>query len=231
MIIGGVQKLSVIDFPGKVSCVIFCAGCNFHCPYCHNPDLIPADISPRLAWEDFNDFLDKRRGFLDGVVITGGEPSLHEDLDDLCDSIKQRGMSVKLDTNGSRPEVIERLLNKGRVDYLAMDVKTIPEKYPSLLAGGQFDPAKIRTAINLVKESGLDYEFRTTCVRPFVDDAVMTGIIELIKGAPLYVLQHCRLEQQVLSPDFFDDKAELSRHDLERFQALASGQVGCCQIR
>ncbi|MFP4445655.1 MAG: anaerobic ribonucleoside-triphosphate reductase activating protein [Desulfosudaceae bacterium] len=230
MVIGGLQKISVIDFPGKVSCVLFCAGCNFHCPYCHNPDLISADIEPLFSGEAFQEFLEKRRGFLDGVVITGGEPTLNEDLAAWCGRIKDLGLAVKLDTNGSRPAVLERLLDSGCVDYLAMDVKTVPEKYPSLLAGGSFDPGNIRSSIEMIKQSGLDYEFRTTCVRPFVDEDVMSEVAGLVAGAPLYVLQQCRL-QRVLAPEFFDQTAEIGSEELERFRALAAGQVDCCQIR
>ncbi len=230
MIIGGLQKTSAIDYPGKVSCVIFCAGCNFHCPYCHNADLLTGNRSPYMSYEAFFDFLEKRRGFLEAVVITGGEPSLGTDLPDLCKDIKRLGMAVKLDTNGSRPSVVSDLLEKGLVDYLAMDVKTVPEKYPGLLAAKDFDPENIRRSINIIKASGLDYEFRTTCVKPFVDEDILKQIARLVAGAPLYVLQKCRLEN-VLSPEFFDGIAGYTDQDLEAFRDLTAETVERCFVR
>ena len=133
MRIGGLQKSSLIDYPGKVSSVIFCVGCNFDCPYCHNPELVtgcsacPADLSD----EKIFDFLRQRVGFLDGVVISGGEPTLQKDLVDICTRVKALGYPVKMDTNGSRPKVLQRLIEEDLVDYIAMDLKTGPLQYKS----------------------------------------------------------------------------------------------------
>ena len=229
MIIGGLQKTSIIDYPGKVSCVLFCAGCNFRCPYCHNPELISVAVSPRLSPEQFFAFIEQRRSFLDGVVVTGGEPTLNDDILTLCRGIKEKGLAVKLDTNGSRPVMIEKLLAAGVIDYIAMDVKARPADYVQL-AGKNFDCDRIRASIKIIKHSGLPYEFRTTCVRPFVDEAVIRRIAELVSGAPLYVLQRCRL-QRVLAPDFFAGTQPFTDKELEAFREIAAPRVGRCYIR
>jgi pyruvate formate lyase activating enzyme len=226
MIIGGLQKTTVIDYPGKVSCVLFCAGCNFRCPYCHNPDLISVAGDPFMSADQFFEFLSRRRGFLDGVVVTGGEPTLDDEILPLCRGIKERGMAVKLDTNGSRPAM---LLDAGVVDYIAMAIKTRPANY-ALLAGKNFDCDRIRSSIKTIKHSGLPYEFRTTCARPFVDEAIIEKISDLAAGAPLYVLQRCR-SQRMLAPEFFADKEPFTDRELERFREIAAGKVGRCYIR
>ncbi len=229
MIIGGLQKTSVIDYPGKVSCVLFCAGCNFKCPYCHNPDLISVANPPFMTVDQFFDFLSQRRNFLEGVVVTGGEPSLDDNIMSLCRGIKEKGLAVKLDTNGSRPAMLQKLIEDKVVDYLAMDVKTRPANY-TLLAGKNFDTDRIRSSIRIIKHSGLPYEFRTTCVRPFVDEAIIQKIVDLVSGAPLYVLQKCRT-RRVLAPDFFADKAPFTDQELEHFQKVAARKVDRCYIR
>ena len=128
MVFGGLQKQSLIDFPGKLSCVLFTSGCNFDCPYCHNPDLVNGHTPRPLVLKEGNiyDFLEMRKDFLDGVVISGGEPTLHGDLIDTCRKIKQMGFPIKLDTNGSRPATISNLLDEECIDYIAMDIKTEP---------------------------------------------------------------------------------------------------------
>lgn len=229
MIIGGLQKTSVIDFPGKVSCVLFCAGCNFKCPYCHNPDLISVANPPLMTVDQFFEFLAQRRNFLDGVVVTGGEPTLDDNILTLCRGIKEQGMDVKLDTNGSRPAMLEKLIDAKLVDYIAMDIKTRPANYTQL-AGKNFDTDRIRASIRTIKHSGRPYEFRTTCVRPFVDEAIIRKMADLISGAPLYVLQKCR-PQRVLSPEFFADKTPFSDSELEKFQKIAARKVERCTIR
>ena len=144
MVFGGLQKNSLIDYPGKVSCVLFLSGCNFDCPYCHNPDLAKdSSLCPVLLDEKaVFDFLQRRKGFLDGVVISGGEPTLQKDLLVLCKKIKELGYLIKLDTNGSRPQVIKRLIDEGLVDYIAMDIKTDPFHYSPLIAKSQIPPAQ-----------------------------------------------------------------------------------------
>ncbi|MEW6076389.1 MAG: anaerobic ribonucleoside-triphosphate reductase activating protein [Thermodesulfobacteriota bacterium] len=229
MLIGGLQKTTVIDYPGKVSCVLFCAGCNFRCPYCHNPDLISVAGDPFMSLDQFFDFLSLRRGFLDGVVVTGGEPTLDDGILSLCRRIKEKGMAVKLDTNGSRPAMLDKLLDAGVIDYIAMDIKTRPANY-TLLAGKNFDCDRIRSSIKIIKHSGLPYEFRTTCARPFVDEAIMEKISDLAAGAPLYVLQRCRTKR-MLAPEFFAGREPFADWELDRFREIAAGKVGRCYIR
>ena len=160
--LGGLQKSSLIDFPGKVSCVLFFSGCNFDCPYCHNPDLVNGSGEPASFDEkSVHGFLEKRKGLLDGVVISGGEPTLQSDLVSLCEKVKRMGYSVKLDTNGSRPQALKRLIKDGLLDYIAMDIKTDPACY-SPFTRGETHPDDIFSSIGIIMDSGLAYEFRTT---------------------------------------------------------------------
>ena len=205
MVFGSLQKNSLIDYPGKVCCVLFLSGCNFSCPYCHNPDLVNGDRSYISSFDihELYEFLEKRKGFLDGVVISGGEPTIHKELARLCIKIKQIGYSLKLDTNGSRPKIIKQLINEGLVDYIAMDIKTDPFQYSPLIKQ-DYNPSHILSSIQLIMESSIAYEFRTTCVRPFVDDCHIEKIANIIEGATLYVLQRFR-NTGVLHPEFFSN--------------------------
>ncbi len=232
MVFGGLQKNSLINFPGKVSCVLFLSGCNFDCPYCHNPDLAkgrPA-TSPPLDEAWICDFLHSHRGFLDGVVISGGEPTLQDDLPVLCKKIKQMGYPVKLDTNGSRPKVIESLIDRGLVDYIAMDIKTNPFQYAPFIVK-DCNPDHILTSIRLIMESSLDYEFRTTCVKPIVDEKGIENIATLIDGANSYVLQRYR-PSSVLHPEFFQKiGGDYDEKDLLTLKSIAESWVNECTIR
>ena len=232
MIFGGLQKQSLIDFPGKVSCVLFTPGCNFTCPFCHNPDLVRGQLEQAslLKEESVFDFLEKRKGFLDGVVISGGEPTLHRNLSTICDTIKKMGYPIKLDTNGSRPELLEQLIRNRSVDYIAMDIKTDPSAYPREILGNE-NTANILESIALIMAAGISYEFRTTCVKPFVDRLVIEKISHAIQGAGCYALQQFKNEN-VLSPEYFRDRSpHYSLADLERFQALAAPWVEACIVR
>jgi len=162
MKIGGLVKTSLIDYPGKVCAVIFTQGCNFRCPYCHNPELVyPDRFRETLPPEEVLAFLEKRRGRLEGVVVSGGEPTLQEDLPAFLRLLKSLGYSVKLDTNGSRPDVLRRLAAGQTVDYIAMDIKAPLDKY-GLVSGVSLDPGGISESIKIIKDSGIRHEFRTT---------------------------------------------------------------------
>jgi len=232
MILGGLQKHSLIDYPGKVSCVCFLLGCNFNCPYCHNPDLVRGDaarLSP-LDEERFYRFLETRRGFLDGVVVSGGEPTLNRALVSLLRRIKEMGYPVKLDTNGSRPEVIKTLIEKSLVDYIAVDIKTDPSWYPLFIKKG-YDPTRLLSSIRIVMEWGGDYEFRTTCVRPLVDRRVIEQIGEIVEGASLYALQSFR-GAQLLHPEFFVDiQPGYDMDEMKRLRFIAEPWVKKCILR
>ena len=232
MLFGGLQKNSLIDYPGKVSCVLFLAGCNFNCPYCHNPDLVKCDngSSSLVEADAVFDFLERRRGILDGVVISGGEPTLQKDLGFLCGRIKEVGYDVKLDTNGSRPAVVRKLIDQGLVDYVAMDIKTDPNQYAKFICGG-CRPESILEAIQVIMASSLPYEFRTTCVRPIVDGAAIEGIAKLISGAKRYVLQQFN-QTHVLHPEFFGDtKPGYDQEELCHIRTRAEQWVERCEIR
>ena len=232
MRIGGLQKVSLIDYPGKVSCVIFLLGCNFDCPYCHNPELVKRDLwkGHFLSKSEILEFLKRRIGLLDGVVLSGGEPTLQKDLSSLCEKIKQLGYSIKLDTNGSRPQVIKRLIDNGLVDYIAMDIKTDPFDYSPLIAKN-YNPDHIVASVQTIMESGLAYEFRTTCVKPIVNSHVIRKIAKIIKGATLYALQHFH-NSRVLHPDFFQETSpEYSEDELMILKSIAEPWVKKCIIR
>ena len=232
MPIGGLLKNSLIDYPGKVSCVLFLAGCNFNCPYCHNPDLVLNHNGDSLSAvsEQMDRFLASRRDFLDGVVISGGEPTLQPQLTGLCQRIKAHGYSVKLDTNGSRPAVIRRLIDDGLVDYVAMDIKTDPFAYWPRIQK-TYKPDRILDSIRIIMDSAPAYEFRTTCVKPFVDLAVIETIGQLIRGADHYVLQRFR-DTIVLCPEFFHNSPPaLTDDEMLQLQKAALPYVKRCSIR
>lgn len=188
MKIGGLQKFSLIDYPGRISAIVFTQGCNFRCPYCHNPELVdPAQYGPILPEEEVISFLEKRRGKLDAVTVTGGEPTLQTDLERFLQQIKKMGYLVKVDTNGSNPTILERLIRGRWVDYLALDVKGPLHKYGQI-AKAKVDTAKIRRSIELIASSGIEHEFRTTVVRSQLDKEDLIATAKLLKRG-LYVLQ------------------------------------------
>jgi pyruvate formate lyase activating enzyme len=232
MVFGGLQKNSLIDYPGRLSCVIFLSGCNFECPYCHNPSLANGKSASRdmMSRENLYDFLKKRKGFLDGVVISGGEPTIQKNLFGLCEAIKQFGYSIKLDTNGSRPQELKVLIDNGLVDYIAMDLKTDPLEYKSLIQG-EFNADDLLASIVTIMQSAPDYEFRTTCVKGFVDDRIIERIAKLIKGANLYALQPFN-PAEVLHPEFFRDQhTGLDLSEMDRLKSIAKPWVKECVIR
>ena len=232
MNIGGLLKNSMIDYPGKLSCGIFLSGCNFDCPYCHNPDLVK-DCSGRSAEFDpanIYRFIENRKRFLDGVVISGGEPTLQEDLFELCRRIKNMGFPVKLDTNGSRPRVIKRLIDEGLVDYIAMDLKTDPRSYATYIKAN-CNTSAILSSVDIIMDSAIAHEFRTTCAKPIVTPKVIENISRLIEGASLYALQRFH-KSRMLRPDFFREiNYEYSDDELMQLKAVAEPWVKECIIR
>jgi len=232
MIFGGLQKNSFIDYPGRISCVLFTCGCNFSCPYCHNPQLARGCKDNVDAFDEKSayDFLEKRKGFLEGVVISGGEPTLQDDLPEVCRTIKHMGYPVKLDTNGSRPQVLKRLVNSALVDYIAMDIKTEPAQYAPFIQHN-FNPDPLKESIRIVMASSVEYEFRTTCVKPLVDAAVIEHISRLIRGAPLYALQQFQ-PNDVLCPEFFQqNNCRYTEQELMSFKSIAQPWVSECLVR
>jgi len=233
MNIGGLQKTSLIDYPGKISCILFLSGCNFDCPYCHNPDLVRgAKTKPAIDEQQLNHFLSKRKGLIDGVVITGGEPTLQSDLEELCQMIKSMGFVIKLDTNGSRPGVLKQLIADHLVDFVAMDIKTDPEQYSPLIWRSA-RPSDITDSVHTVLSSQLPHEFRTTCVKPLINETTISTIGALIKGARRHALQKVQYETvNVLHPEFFKTYDwYIDETTLERYRTMLAGHVKSCIIR
>ncbi len=209
MKIVGLQKNSFVDYPKNIAAVLFLAGCNFDCWYCHNAAVCQGDTGMEYSLPDILRFLDERRRILDGVVITGGEPLLNADISPLAKAIKEKGLLVKLDTNGAYPERLQALLEDRLIDFIAMDIKATTEKYPDVIRA-PFDEAAFFESIRLIMESGVDYEFRTTVVPQLsLDDiAEMAGYIQ---GAKSYALQQYRKPENPpsnisplpLKPSFF----------------------------
>jgi pyruvate formate lyase activating enzyme len=188
MKIGALQKISLIDYPGRISAIVFTQGCNFRCPYCHNPELVdPGQYGPILPEEEVFSFLERRRGKLEAVTVTGGEPTLQTDLERFLQQIKEMGYLAKVDTNGSNPTMLERLIRGRWVDYLAMDVKGPLHKYGQI-AKAKVATAMIRRSIELITSSGIEHEFRTTVVRSQLDKEDLIATAKLLKRG-LYVLQ------------------------------------------
>ncbi len=185
----GIQKLSLLDYPGKLCCTLFTGGCNMRCPFCHNAALVTGlSHQAPLDYDSIKSFLIKRTGVLEGVAITGGEPLMY-DLTEFITFAKNLGYKIKLDTNGSFPDRLERLLCEGLVDYVAIDIKNSPEKYAKTVGVPDFDLTPVLRSVELLKSSTIDYEFRTTVVKELHDRTSITECAEMISGAKAYYLQ------------------------------------------
>lgn len=190
MKIGGFQKMTVLDFPGKIACIIFTHGCNFKCPFCHNARLVTED-GDFFDEEEILSYLNKRRGILDGVCISGGEPLIHgEAIFELMRKIKELGFLIKLDTNGYLPNKLKFAIDNGLVDYVAMDIKNSPDKYPQTAGIDIVDMEKIKSSIEIIMSSSVDYEFRTTVTKELHTPEDFVEIGKLIRGAKRYYIQN-----------------------------------------
>ncbi len=189
MVIHGLQKMTLLDFPGKVACTIFLGWCDFRCPFCHNWELIDGSAPAELNDVELLSFLRKRQGLLEGVAVTGGEPMLNKELPQLLRDIRALGYKTKMDTNGNHPEMLKLIIDEKLADYIAMDVKNSRDRYAQTVGFEKFDTADIEKSIRLIMESGLEYEFRTTCVRELHDEESFRGIGEMIQGAGKYFIQ------------------------------------------
>ena len=189
MKISGLQKLTLLDYPGKMACTVFTYGCNFRCGFCHNALLVTEENSDSISEEEFFSFLRKRQGILEGVCISGGEPTLQRDLAEFIEKVKTLGYSVKLDTNGSRPDILKSLIDKRLIDYVAMDIKNSAEKY-RITCGCEVDISAITESISIIIESGISHEFRTTTVKEYHSAEDILSIAEWLKGDSKYFLQH-----------------------------------------
>lgn len=232
MILSGLQRSTLIDYPGKIAAIVFTAGCNLRCGFCHNPEMVlpevilahkPSHISERFFFE----FLDKRIGILDGVSICGWEPTIHRDLPEFCRAIKKRGFSVKLDTNGRDPDMIRELIDEDLVDYFAMDIKHTWEKYPSLV-GVPVDKETYKKSIALILERAKDYEFRSTIIKGVHTAENIREMSSYIAGAKIFFLQNYRSEV-TLDPNF--SGSPFSETELHNLREIPLQYVEKCEIR
>ncbi len=190
MIIKGFQKLTLLDFPGKTACTVFTGGCNFRCPFCHNALLVTEMDDYEYTEKEIFDHLELRKKVLDGVAVTGGEPLLQKDIERFLYEIKEKGFAVKLDTNGSYPEKLAGILELGLADYVAMDIKNCKERYAETIGLKSFDIASVEESLSILKNSGVDYELRTTVTENFHTVEDMEKLSLWIKGTEKYFLQN-----------------------------------------
>lgn len=227
MIIKGLEKQTVLDYPGKLACTIFTFGCNFRCGYCHNPELIIDDDRPEIELDTILKFLEERKAFLDGVCITGGEPTLNKELPYLISKIKAMGYHVKLDTNGTNPEMLEELIRRKLVDYIAMDIKAPLDLYENV-TNTKVDKENIQKSVDLIRNFG-NYEFRTTVVPGLFDEKIAKGIGEWLEGSDKFFIQQFRGIKNL--DKSFVGKESFSKEDLERFLDIMKPYFKKCDIR
>ncbi|MFH1536504.1 MAG: anaerobic ribonucleoside-triphosphate reductase activating protein [Patescibacteria group bacterium] len=229
MIISGLQKTTLIDYPEKIAAVIFTRGCNFKCPFCHNPELVnPEKFFPEIKEQEILDFLEKRKKVLDAVVITGGEPLIYNDIEDFIIKVRSLGYLIKLDTNGTNPELLEELLDKKLIDYVATDIKNCLEKY-NITTNTDVNLDNIKKSINIIMEKAPDYEFRTTVMPKLFELSDFKEIGELIKGARKYYIQQFR-PLKTLDPAFEKEKS-FTALELKEIQKVMLKYVDKCEIR
>lgn len=226
------NPLSLIDYPEKVSCIIWTPNCNFRCPFCHNRNVVldKREKLQYIAEEDFYTFLEERKGLLDGIVVTGGEPTLQKDLPEFLKGVKDRGFLVKLDTNGSHPKIVENLLDQDLVDYIAMDVKAPFEKYEEV-AGVSVDIETIKKSITLIKQRPVSYEFRTTVVPDLLSVEDIRKISKQIGDANYYLQQfETKKNEKTLDPSYMN-KDPYGTSVLNEMCEIAKEYVENCRIR
>ncbi len=229
MIFGGLERFSVIDYPGKTCAIVFTVGCNFRCPYCHNPELVTKNKDTVIVEEtEILEFLENRIGKLDALSITGGEPTLHEDLLSFMEKVKEMGFSIKLDSNGTRPNVLEEALKHNLVDYLAMDVKAPLDKYDDVTIL-HTNISDIEKSIELIKNSNVDHEFRTTIVKNLLTKDDILKIGETVKGAKRYYLQKF-ISTKTNDLDYIDAET-YTDEELEELRDKISKNVEVCGVR
>lgn len=227
MKICGLQKTTLLDFPGHVAATVFTGGCNFRCPFCHNSDLLGNDASSAYSEEEVLAFLGKRRGILEGIAITGGEPTLQPDLKDFILKARELGFCIKLDTNGYRPDILKELCEDGLVDYVAMDIKTSRERY-SIVAGiPSVDMKKIEESVSFLKGGTVPYEFRTTVVKELhtADDFEKIGL--WLEGSSQYFLQNFVDSENVLNPVY----SSCTKEELLAFLEIVKPHIKYADLR
>lgn len=234
MLISGIQKFTLLDFPGRSSCIVFTAGCNFRCGYCHNPEFVLPEKIQKIK-DSFIDksavfnFLEQREGLLDGVVISGGEPTVMPDLVEFIAEIREHfDYEIKLDSNGNKPGVLHEVVEDGLVDYIAMDVKTDLEHYKQLV-GGRADPEKLRESVKFLKKGGVEYEFRSTVIKGIHGRKNFEAMADLIEGARVLYLQKYN-PGHTLDSDYAKFSA-FSEREMKDIARIFEGRVGRVEIR
>ncbi len=238
MIIGGLEKLTLLDYPGHLAAIIFTSGCNFRCHFCYNPELVipkkkiegeNKEGSKIINNEDLLLFLKERFGKLEAVVISGGEPTLHADLPKFIKKIKDIGYLVKLDTNGTNPEMLKSLIDNSLIDYVAMDIKAGPDDYEDVV-GVKLDFKNIEKSVKIIMTSNLPYEFRTTLVPGLVDESKFLAMASVIKGSKNWYLQNFKSDTDLVNPKYQGQKS-FSFKEMKNFVKLAQNFVDVCEDR
>lgn len=224
----GIQKLTLLDYPGKVAATLFTGGCNFKCPFCQNSDLVfLPEHTMEIPVEDIQAFLAKRAKVLEGICISGGEPLLHKGLKNFLATIRDYGYQIKIDTNGSFPERLKEIVEAGLCDYVAVDIKNQPKKYAATIGIDDYDIANVQKTVSYLLENHIDYEFRTTVVKEFHTAADMKKIGEWISGAKNYYIQNYRDSEHVIQSGLHG----FTLDELKKFQEIVSPYVEHCELR
>ena len=224
----GFQKMTVLDYPGHIACTAFTGGCNLRCPFCHNASLVTELVSSAtIEEEEILSFLEKRKGLLDGIAITGGEPLLHPDIPAFIKEVKALGFSVKLDTNGCYPAVLKQLVEEKLVDYVAVDIKNCPEKYAETVGVPDFDLAPVLETVAYLKTDPVEYEFRTTVVKEFHTEEDMRKIADWIAGTQHYFLQNFTDSGNLIGTDM----QEAGKETMQRFLTVVREKIPHAEIR
>jgi pyruvate formate lyase activating enzyme len=228
LLIKGLEKLSLIDYPDKTCAIIFVAGCNFRCPYCQNPNLINHEELPEIDEKKLLSWLKKRKKWLDAVCITGGEPTLYNDLPEFLKKIKQIGFLIKVDTNGTNPEMLRRLIDDSVLDYIAMDIKAPLEKYKDVV-NSDVDLNKIQKSVDIIRDSKIEYEFRTTIVPGLLSAGDVLTICNWLKGSKRFYIQQFR---PVTTLDKkYESVSPYTQEELETFGKMAKPFFTICGVR
>jgi len=228
MVISGLQKLTLLDYPGRTACTVFTPFCNWRCPFCHNAALVlRGEEQPVLDEKEFFAFLSRRKGLLDGVAVTGGEPTLHKDLPDFLRRVKDMGFAVKLDTNGTHPAMLRTVLEEGLADYVAMDIKAGRANYPSVTGTLRPGLEAVEESAALLMAGNTDFEFRTTVVRELHATEDFRDIAQWLAGEEKYFLQAFKDSGDILAGDF----SAFSREEMEKFRAALAPSIPRTEIR
>ena len=228
MVIHGLQKLTLLDYPGHTACTVFTGRCNWRCPFCHNASLVlRPEEQPVIDQEEFFAFLKKRRGLLDGVAVTGGEPTLNRDLPDFLRRVKEQGFETKLDTNGTNPTMLREILSAGLADYVAMDIKAGRDNYPAVTGTVRPGLAAVEESVELLKACGVEHEFRTTVVRELHSEADFADIGRWLRGEERYFLQAFKDSGDLVSGSC----SPCTREEMERFLSIVRESIPGAELR